>query len=115
MSYCRARCPYGSSFWSFADLSNAPRCSRRRLKDSAAAAASALIIALLGVPGTIVAIIRGLARRRAGAAGLLFVVSADLANQVVERLIHIDAGLSGSLDEAASKVVGQVTTLCNFR
>ena len=40
------------------------------------------------------------------------VVFADFANEVAERLIHVDALLGGSLDELAPQVFGKVAALC---
>lgn len=49
---------------------------------------------------------------RAGRVGRhLLVVAADLADEVVEGVLDVDAGLGGGLDELAAELAGQGFTL----
>jgi hypothetical protein len=47
-----------------------------------------------------------------GVGGHFLVVAADLADEVVEGVLDVDAGLGGGLDELAAELSGQGLTLC---
>ena len=52
---------------------------------------------------------------RAGAGGVrghLLVVAADLADEVVEGVLDVDAGLGGGFDELAAELTGERFALC---
>jgi Na+(H+)/acetate symporter ActP len=53
--------------------------------------------------------------KRAGAGGVrghLLVVAADLADEVVEGVLDVDAGFGGGFDELAAELAGERFTLC---
>lgn len=62
-----------------------------RLKNDAALAASTVVRALLGLESLHAAGTRGGARRTGSPHGLLLVVSSDLAHEVAECLVDVDA------------------------
>ena len=47
-----------------------------------------------------------------GSAKTHLVVFADFANEIAECFVHVDALLSGCLDESTPQMLGKVTTLC---
>ena len=81
------------------------------LHDDALAAAAG---ALAGVAHVHLAL-RCAGTEGSGAGGIrrhLLVVAADLADEIVEGVLDVDAGLGGGLDELAAELSGQGLTLC---
>lgn len=84
---------------------------RAHLHDDALGAAAG---ALAGLADIHLAL-RGAGAERTAAGrvgGHLLVVAADLADEVVEGVLDVDAGLGGGFDELAAELAGQSFALC---